>query len=135
MNWWILPFALLSGVLSGMGMGGGTVLIPVLTMLFGWEQHLAQWLNLVAFVPSAIGSLVIHARNKLLDGKAWACTLLPSLPTAIGFSFLAVKVEGRVLSLTFGCFLTLLGVVSLIMTIKKNREEKRMNTPREPADK
>ena len=34
-----------SGMLGGMGMGGGTVLIPALTILFRVEQHIAQATN------------------------------------------------------------------------------------------
>ena len=134
MNWWLVPVEIASGVLSGMGMGGGTILIPALTLLFGWEQHLAQWLNLIAFVPSAVVALVIHLKNRLLDGKTWLIMVLPSLGAAIGFSFLAVKVEGRILSLVFGVFLTLVGVVNLVSVIRKMVEAHRRNTPREPAD-
>ena len=42
-----------SGLFGGMGMGGGTVLIPVLTLFFGVEQHIAQATNLIAFLPMA----------------------------------------------------------------------------------
>ena len=134
MNWWLVPFAIGAGILSGMGMGGGTVLIPVLTLVFGWEQHLAQWLNLVAFVPSAVVALIIHMRNRLLDAKTWGIMLVPSLISAIGFSFLAVKVKGRILSLIFGVFLALVGAVNLVLVIRGIVRERKRNTPREPAD-
>ena len=55
-----------SGVLGGMGMGGGTVLIPALTVLFGVEQHVAQATNLIAFLPMAAFSLKVHKENGLL---------------------------------------------------------------------
>lgn len=42
---------LAGGVLGGMGMGGGTVLIPILTMLCGVPQHMAQSVNLFSFLP------------------------------------------------------------------------------------
>ena len=40
------------GVLGGLfGIGGGTLLVPLLVLLFGFEQHRAQGTSLVALVP------------------------------------------------------------------------------------
>ena len=47
-------------MLGGMGMGGGTVLIPALTVILGVEQHVAQATNLIAFLPMALFTLKIH---------------------------------------------------------------------------
>ena len=54
---WLIVAGLAAGILSGMGMGGGTVFIPILTEGLGVPQHAAQWLNLVAFVPAAVVSM------------------------------------------------------------------------------
>ena len=62
----ILSFAFVSGLLGGMGMGGGTVLIPALTLFAGTEQHIAQAANLIAFLPMSLISLKIHSGNGLL---------------------------------------------------------------------
>ena len=51
-----------SGMLGGMGMGGGTVLIPTFTILLGVEQHVAQATNLIAFLPMALFTLKLHKR-------------------------------------------------------------------------
>ena len=59
----------LGGFLGGMGMGGGTVLIPILTIFCGVEQHLAQSVNLLSFLPMALLSLRVHSQNGLLDTK------------------------------------------------------------------
>ena len=53
-------------MLGGMGMGGGTVLIPALTVILGVEQHVAQATNLIAFLPMALFTLKIHKENGLL---------------------------------------------------------------------
>lgn len=72
-----------SGLLGGMGMGGGTVLIPVLTLFFGVEQHIAQATNLIAFLPMAAFSLNVHKKKGLLktDGVWWI--VVPALLTSV----------------------------------------------------
>ena len=49
---WFLLIAILSGVFAGMGMGGGTFLIPLITLLMNVKQNVAQCLNLLVFVPT-----------------------------------------------------------------------------------
>ena len=46
-----------AGVLSGFGVGGGTLLLLYLTAFAGVEQHLAQGINLVYFLPAAAAAL------------------------------------------------------------------------------
>ena len=45
---------IVGGIIGGMGMGGGTLLIPILTIFLDVEQKNAQAINLVAFIPMAI---------------------------------------------------------------------------------
>ncbi len=65
----VLVFAAVAGLLGGMGMGGGTVLIPAFTIFLGVEQHVAQAANLIAFLPMSLLSLKIHASNGLIKGN------------------------------------------------------------------
>ena len=46
-----LLISIVSGVLAGMGMGGGTLLIPALTLIMNVDQQIAQATNLLVFVP------------------------------------------------------------------------------------
>ena len=64
-----LTAGIAGGVLGGMGMGGGTVLIPILTIFCGVPQHMAQSVNLLTFLPMSALSLRVHAQNGLLDTK------------------------------------------------------------------
>lgn len=91
-----------------MGMGGGTVLIPILTILCGVPQHLAQSVNLFSFLPMAALSLRVHSRGGLLDARGTPWMIVP----ATILSFLgAVFVQGisaGALRIGFGVFLCLL---------------------------
>lgn len=55
---------LISGIVSGTGMGGGTILIFLLTFLLGIEQHIAQATNLIFFIPTSIVAIIVNIKNK-----------------------------------------------------------------------
>lgn len=113
------------GLLGGMGMGGGTVLIPILTIFCGVEQHLAQSVNLLSFLPMAIFSLKVHFANGLVDTKGILWLIVPAvLLSALG-GFFVKELSGRFLRAAFGIFLCLLSLWQAyqgIMQIKKKKE-------------
>lgn len=100
-----------AGVLGGMGMGGGTILIPLLTIFFNVGQKEAQAINLVAFIPMAIVSLAIHIKNKRVKKEGLLWIIIPAVLTSVGGGFAAQAVNGEVLKRIFGGFLLLLSVV------------------------
>ena len=63
---WLAVGAVLSGIVGGMGMGGGTLLIPVLTIFFKFNQQNAQGINLLVFIPMSIVAVIIHMKNNLI---------------------------------------------------------------------
>ncbi len=101
-------------MLGGMGMGGGTVLIPAFTILLGVEQHVAQATNLIAFLPMALFTLKLHKQNGLLktDGLWWV--VIPALITSVAAGFAAALLPSVVLKKLFGAFLVGLAVKFLI---------------------
>ena len=100
-----LLLGFLGGVPAGMGMGGGTVTIPLLTLFGGVEQKLAQSANLFSFLPMSAGALKVHAKNGLLktDGIFWV--IIPALIFSVFSSLLAAAVTGGALRRAFGFFL------------------------------
>lgn len=112
MTKWLL-FALcgvISGILGGMGMGGGTILIPILTIFFGVGQHEAQAVNLAAFIPMAALALFIHAKKGRIEKKGLWILCLPAVVLSVAGSFLASVAPSGVLRKIFGGFLIALGV-------------------------
>ena len=57
---------MISGIVSGTGMGGGTILIFLLTFMMGIEQHVSQATNLIFFIPTSIVAIIINIKNKIL---------------------------------------------------------------------
>ena len=92
-------------------MGGGTILIPLLTIFFNVGQKEAQAINLVAFIPMAIVSLAIHIKNKRVKKEGLLWIIVPAVLTSVGGGFAAQAVNGEVLKRIFGGFLLLLSVV------------------------
>lgn len=111
MEWlWLIIIGFIGGILGGMGMGGGTLLIPLLTIFLKIEQNVAQGINLLAFLPMSIVALTIHFKNGLVDiNRSWPIVIL-GIISAVGGSFLANYLEPSQLKIYFAIFLILLGV-------------------------
>ena len=99
-----------AGVLGGMGMGGGTILIPALTILLGVNQHIAQATNVLAFLPMAALVLPAHKKNGLLrTDDVWEI-IIPALITTVLGGLLMAALPTEVLKKLFGFFLVALAV-------------------------
>jgi hypothetical protein len=65
---WALPLGLVIGLLAGslsglLGVGGGAVMVPLLVMVFGLDQHVAQGTSLAVMIPAAMAGSVQHLRH------------------------------------------------------------------------
>ena len=104
---------LAGGVLGGMGMGGGTALIPLLVLLCGTEQGVAQGINLLSFLPMSLVALTVHAKGGLVRPKEALFLALPALFTSVLFSLLSDLVPSALLKTVFGGWLIVMGLVRL----------------------
>jgi len=107
----LIAIGVAAGVLSGMGIGGGTLLIPALTLLIGIDQHAAQNVNLIYFIPTAIVALILHVKNKRIQKNILLPTILPGLLFAIAGAFIAVRTDAQLLRRLFGAFLLYAGIL------------------------
>lgn len=102
-----------TGVLSGMGVGGGSLLMLYLTLFSETAQRTAQGVNLLYFLPTAGGALVGHVRNKLIDKCAFSYSCGFGLVTCTLASVVAGKLPMQLLRRGFGLFLLAVGTVEL----------------------
>lgn len=102
-----------SGLLGGMGMGGGTIMIPALTIFAGVEQHVAQAANLIAFLPMAAVSLSVHKKGGLVRGGELGFIIVPALAASVLGGVAASFLPGEILKKFFGVFLIILAVKGL----------------------
>ena len=118
-----LSAGVLAGILGGMGLGGGTVLIPLLTLWAGIEQQDAQGANLIAYVPTAIIALILSSRSRLLRTKGTGHLILPAIIAALIASATIARIDGEYLRLAFALFLTSIGIYSLFDTLRQERKK------------
>lgn len=104
-----------------MGMGGGTILIPALTIIFGVDQHVAQATNLIAFLPMALFTLGVHKKNGLLKTDGLSFIVVPAVVTSVAAGFAAALLPSEILKKLFGAFLVALSVKLLLQTVSSSK--------------
>ena len=118
---WYVFAGVLGGILGGMGMGGGTLLIPLLSIFYSVSQHSAQAINLVSFIPMAVVALIIHIKNKMVDFRGIMYIIIPGVFACVLGCFLARAVPGDVLKRCFGGFLLLLSAFQFFSGILRKK--------------
>jgi uncharacterized membrane protein YfcA len=115
--WWVKGVAyLLSGAVTGflsgmMGVGGGGIMIPLMVLLAGMDQHLAQGTSLLVMAPAGLTGALTHYRlgnvhTKIVWGLvagamaggylgATTANLLPELTLTIVFCGIGIWMGGR----------------------------------------
>jgi Predicted permeases len=121
----VIPFiiGLGTGVLSGFGVGGGTLLLIVMTNFLGIEQPIAQGINLLYFIPAAATSLPSHVKNGFVDRQVLKWAVPAGLLTSALAAWLATGMEVELLRKIFGVFLLVVGVSELLKKDEKDEEE------------
>lgn len=115
MSEWILPLLVggATGILSGFGVGGGTLLLVYLTVFAGVEQHLAQGINLLYFLPAGLLALPAHVKNGYVERRVLPWAIGCGLVAAAGAAWVATALEVALLRKCFGGFLVLIGLWEL----------------------
>ena len=124
----LLLCSALSGIFAGMGMGGGTFLIPLLSLFFSVEQVICQSTNVLCFVVLASVCFLIYIKDKLIDFKVWISVSIPATAVSIFASIFALKIKSNLLGFLFAGFIILVGIFFLIRSIlvfKKNADSKK----------
>ena len=117
----LILFGIVGGLFGGMGMGGGTMLIPLLTIFLGFSQKVSQGFNLFSFLVMAVFAILIHIKNGLIDfKKIWVIILSGILFSILG-AMLATMVKGKYLKIIFGIFLILLAIYEIFKLVKQNK--------------
>ena len=121
---WLLPFlcGLGARVIAAWGVGGGTLLLLVMTLFLGVDQRTAQGINLLFFLPTAVSALVCHAKGGYLDKPTLKAAVPAAVAAALIGAWISTAVDVEILRRPFGVYLLASGV-SLIWPQKKQKQE------------
>lgn len=115
MTWFLSALVgFVTGILSGMGIGGGTLLVLWLTLVAGVPQREAQGINLLYFCAVAPPSIVSHLKNGLIPWKQALFAVAAGLPVSIAAAVLAANTDISLLRRGFGVITLIIGVKELL---------------------
>ncbi len=113
-----IVIGIVAGIVSGTGMGGGTILIFLLTFMLGVEQHVAQATNLIFFIPTAIVAIIVNLKNKNIDIKLAILISVFGIIGAIIGANISVHIDVGVLRKCFGVFLAMITMNEIYSIVK-----------------
>lgn len=122
---------MVSGVVSGTGMGGGTILILLLTLFMGINQHVAQATNLVFFIPTSISAIIMNIKEKNVNLRIGIQVSLFGIVGAIIGAIISSGLEVNMLRKYFGIFLAIIGIFQIYSLIKEYIFERNRNNKNE----
>ncbi len=114
---------IISGIVSGMGMGGGTILILCLSLFLGKDQHIAQGANLVFFVPTSIVAIITNIKEKLIQWKTAITVAIFGVIGAIIGAKISINLDTNTLKLYFGIFLLCIAGLEVYSLFFKKQNE------------
>lgn len=123
----LILIGMFSGIFSGIGMGGGTILIFLLTTFYGMEQHIAQATNMIYFIPTAVTAIIINYRNKNIDKKLVQYISIFGIIGAIMGAIISVNIQVQKLKKLFGVFLLIIAIHEIYTLFKQYKQFKNRN--------
>lgn len=120
----VIIIGIISGIVTSLGLGGGAILIIGLTLFLGIEQRIAQSVNLIFFIPTAITAIILNSKRKVIKWKAAIPVIIASgVSAGIGAS-LAIQINIIILKKMFGVFLGIIAIYEIYSLMKGHKEQK-----------
>ena len=112
---WLLAFlcGFATSILSAWGVGGGTLLLLVMTLFLGVDQRTAQGVTLLFFLPTAAAALLFHWKQGYLDRPTLKSALPWAVALALAGAWIATAVDVDILRRPFGIYLLASGAAML----------------------
>lgn len=120
-----IPFIIIVGCvlgfLSGLGVGGGSLLMLWLTLVVNMEHSTARSINLLFFIPSAVIASFFRWKQGALDIKKILPAIITGCVSAACFALLSKQIDISVIKKLFGILLLLTGIRELFYRPRKAR--------------
>lgn len=110
-----------AGVLSGLlGVGGGIVIVPLMALALGQDQHVAQGVSLAVIVPTALVGAVTNWRKGNVDARMAVLFAIGAVVGSVAGATVAAQLSGPVLRRLFAVALVLLGYRVLPASLRQD---------------
>jgi len=116
-------FGLIAGIVTGLGMGGGTILILLLSVFMGLEQHIAQATNLVFFIPTSLAAIMINVKQKNINLKVAILISIFGVIGAIIGAIISEKVSSETLRKWFAIFVFIIALHEVYVLYKEYKRK------------
>lgn len=117
--------AFFMGALSGMGIGGGGLLVIYLTLIRNMDQIGAQGINLYFFLFASVAALFVHCKRRNINYKMILFLAAFGMPAALVGGYSASVADPDAVRKIFGGMLILAGGTSLMRAGKKCLKNKK----------
>lgn len=117
----ILTVSILLGFLTGLGIGGGSLLILWLTLVLKMPQAEARGINLLFFLPSALVACLFRWKQGKLELRKVLPAMIAGALGAALFSFIGSQMDTELLKKPFGILLLITGLRELFYRPRKAR--------------
>ena len=124
MNIAALLAGLFSGIIGGMGLGGGAVLIMYLAVFTDTSQLKAQGINLLFFIPIGIVSIIMYHRERLIKWKVVLPFAVFGVCTSLLGAYISNSIDDIWLRRGFGILLLIMAIKEFFSKCEKDADSK-----------
>lgn len=96
------------------GLGGGFLFVPTLSLVFGLDPRMAIGTSLAIMVFTSVSASIFYKKQGLILTRVALVLMISSLPTSLAGSFIITIIDGRILVLIFCLMLTLVSLEMLL---------------------
>lgn len=107
------------GGLSGLGVGGGSLLMLWLTLVLGAEQEYARLMNLMFFIPCALAVSIFRWRQGKMDWKPTLMAIAAGCVGSVIGNLWRVHLDMALMRKIFGLLFVICGIRELLYRPKK----------------
>ena len=113
----------IGGTLSGLlGVGGGFIMVPLLVMIMGLGQQMAQGISLLVIVPTSIVAIWRLHKSSLID---WSMVMVMAVGSILGAAIssnFVQYIDSKLLTKIFGFCVILVGL-KMYFDARKNEQK------------
>ena len=119
-----ITIGILLGFLTGLGTGGGSLLLLWLTLVFNMDPQTARTVNLMFFIPAAVTASILRLIHGSIPFRKIILPALVGCVSAAAFAIAGSHMDTEYLKKAFGILLIITGIRELRYQPQRFRKPK-----------